>query len=133
MAVRNYQDLIVWKKAFQLALDIYQATSHFPNEEKYGLTAQLRRASVSVTSNIAEGEGRNSRAEFRHFLFMALGSLREAETQILIADSLQYLQPNETAKLIGMASEVGRLINGLCRSLRNDPGPTAHCRPPTVD
>jgi len=114
-----------------LALDIYQATSHFPNEEKYGLTSQLRRAGVSIASYISEGEGRNSRVEFRRYLFIAMGSLREAETQILIADSLQYLRPNETAKLIGMASEVGKLINGLCRSLRNDRSPTAHCRPPT--
>ncbi len=117
MPARNYQDLIAWKKAFELALAIYEATSLFPNEEKYGLTSQLRKAGVSVPSNIAEGEGRSSKSEFRHFLLIALGSLKEAETQLLLSDALGYLRPNHCAKLIGKAAEAGRLINGLSRSL----------------
>jgi four helix bundle protein len=123
MAAKNYRDLIVWKKAFQWTLEVYKAISHFPIEEKYGLAAQLRKAAVSVPSNIAEGEGRYSRAEFHRFLLIAHGSLREAETQILISDALKYLKSPETANLMSLAAEVGRLINGLCRSLhRNQHG-----------
>ncbi len=119
MPTKNYHDLIAWRKAFQLTLDIYRETSYFPDEEKYGLKSQLRRAGISVPSNIAEGEGRRSRAEFRHFLLIALGSLREIETQILISDSLAYFQAGVAQKLMFSAAEVGRVINGLYRSLRS--------------
>jgi four helix bundle protein len=133
MTAKNYRDLIVWQRAFQFALEIYKATSHFPSEEKYGLIAQLRKAGVSVPSNIAEGEGRNSRAEFRRFLLIAHGSLREVETQILMADALKYLKRDDTANLTSMASEVGRLINGMCRSLRENRHFTADGRLRTAD
>ncbi len=116
MPARDYRDLIVWKKSFELALAIYRATSDFPIEEKYGLTSQLRRACVSIPSNIAEGEGRKSR-EFRHYLCIALGSLKEAETQILISEALGYFRHKQGTVLIDMIAEVGRLIHGLCRSL----------------
>jgi four helix bundle protein len=132
MPVRNYRDLIAWKKAFELASEVYHSTKNFPSEEKYGLTSQLSRGSVSIASNIAEGEGRHSSAEFRHFLFIAHGSLRELEAQILISESLGFLKPDVSSKLMGMAAEVGRLINGLCRSLRKNLCTTAHCRLPTV-
>jgi four helix bundle protein len=115
--VGNYRDLIVWQKALKLALAVYKETAHFPIEEKYGITAQLRRACVSIPSNIAEGEGRRSPSEFRRFLFIALGSLKEVETQILISQALLYLRPNEASKLITMTTEVGRLITGLSKSL----------------
>ena len=117
MPVRNYRDLIAWKKAMELALAIYQETTFFPAEEKYGLTSQLRKAGISVPSNIAEGEGRKSAGEFRHHLSIAHGSLREIETQALISDRLGYLRKNVIDQLMGMSSEVGRLINGLSRSL----------------
>jgi four helix bundle protein len=113
----NYRDLIAWKKAFDLALAIYRGTACFPDEEKYGITSQLRRAGVSVASNIAEGQGRNSKAEFRHYLSFAQGSLKEIETQLLIAIALGYCGDGQAAPLFAMASEVGRLINGLSRSL----------------
>lgn len=113
----NYCNLIAWKKAFDLALAIYRATSQFPNEERYGITSQLRRAGISVPSNIAEGQGRNSRAEFRHYLSIAQGSLKEIETQVMIATKLGYCVQEQAAQLLGMTSEVGRLINGLSRSL----------------
>ena len=77
MPARNYRDLIVWKKAFDLTLTVYAETACFPSEEKYGITAQLRKACVSIPSNIAEGEGRKSASEFRRYLFIALGSLRK--------------------------------------------------------
>jgi four helix bundle protein len=119
MPARNYRDLIAWTKAFDLALTIYRETAYFPTEEKYGITSQLPRAAVSISSNIAEGEGRRSKAEFRHFLFIALGSLKESETQILICKALGYLKPNMADKVMTMAAEVNRLIHGLIRSLRD--------------
>jgi four helix bundle protein len=119
MPARNYRDLIAWQKSFELVLAIYQETAHFPIEERYGIVSQLRKAGVSIPSNIAEGEGRKSKGEFRYFLFVALGSLKEAETQILISEALGYFGPNQAAKLMAIAAEVGRLINGLSKSLLN--------------
>jgi len=113
----NYNDLIAWKKAFDLALAIYRETSHFPLEEKYGITSQLRRAGVSVPSNIAEGQGRISSGEFRHHLYIAQGSLKGIETQVLIAKSLGYLGEKQANSLMAKTAEVGRLINGLTKSL----------------
>ncbi len=117
MAVKNYQELIVWQKGMDLVEAVYKASQAFPKEETYGLTSQIRRAVVSVPSNIAEGQGRKSTKEFLHFLSIALGSLREVETQILIAERLTYLNKKQTAPLLTLSSEVGRLINGLYNSL----------------
>ena len=117
MPARNYRDLIAWKKAFELAVAIYEETAHFPLEEKFGITAQLRRACVSIPSNIAEGEGRKSPSIFRYCLSIALGSLKEAETQILLSEALGYIGPDRTTTLMAKAAEVGRLINGLSNSI----------------
>src|SRR5579883_1069032 len=106
MTVQSYRDLIAWRKAFDLVQAIYRATKGFPKEEIYGLTSQLRRAAVSVPSNIAEGQGRNSTREFLHHLSMAYGSLMEAETQLLIAETLDYLSPQETNSLLCQTAEV---------------------------
>jgi four helix bundle protein len=119
MPAANYSDLIAWKKAFELALTIYRITSNFPIEEKYGITSQLRRAGVSVPSNIAEGQGRNSRGEFRHYLSIAQGSLKEIETQVLIAIALGYLGEKQADMLMARTAEVGRLVTGLSKSLLN--------------
>jgi four helix bundle protein len=116
MPARDYRDLIAWKKSFELALAVYRGTTDFPIQEKYSLTSQIRRAGISVPSNIAEGEGRKSK-EFRHYLTIALGSLKELETQVLIADALGYFKEGQSTALMQMAAEVGRLINGLSRSL----------------
>ena len=116
----HYRDLIAWNKAFELALAIYRDTSRFPVEERYGITFQIRKAGISIPSNIAEGEGRRSRTEFRRYLSIALGSLKEFETQISLSDALGYFQQKQTAKLMRMSAEVGRLINGLSRSLLNE-------------
>jgi four helix bundle protein len=116
---RDYRDLIASKKAFNLTLAIYRNTAHFPSEEKYGIAAQLRRAGVSIPSNIAEGQGRKSNNEFVRFLTIALGLSKEVETQILISDSLGYFRSNEASELLTQTAEVSRLINGLIRSLRN--------------
>lgn len=96
-----------------LVFDIYRSTQAFPGAERYGLVSQLRRAAVSVPSNVAEGQARLSTGEFRHFLGNARGSLMEVETQILIAQELGYLRPDESETLLGAAAEVGRILNGL--------------------
>ena len=117
MALKHYRELIVWQKAMDLVEFVYKATSHFPNAELYGLTSQVRRAAVSIPSNIAEGQGRNTTRDFLHFLCMAQGSLLEVETQILIAQRLGYIKTELESKLLDATAEVGRLISGLCNSL----------------
>ena len=118
MKVKSYKELIVWQKSMELVEEIYSATRTFPREEIYALTNQLRRSSVSIPSNIAEGQGRQTTADFCRHLSIAYGSLYEAETQILISERLSYL-PKETSQcLLQKAGEVGRLLNGLLRSLR---------------
>jgi four helix bundle protein len=117
MAVKCYRDLIVWQKAMDFVVCVYQITPRFPKEEVYGLTQQLRKSSVSVPSNIAEGQGRKSTQDFLHFLSIARGSLNEAETQILIAERLRYLDESSKAELFSLSAEVGRLLNGLVKSL----------------
>lgn len=119
MAVKHYQELVVWQKAMDLVESIYKATTSFPNTEVYGLTSQLRRAAVSIPSNIAEGQGRNTTRDFLHFLSVAQGSLRELETQVLIAQRLGYIKTPEGTTLMDVTSEVGRLLSGLCNSLQN--------------
>jgi four helix bundle protein len=116
MPGQNYQDLIVWQCTMDLVTAIYTATKEFPREELYGLTSQLRRAAVSIPSNIAEGQGRGADAELVRFLRIAHGSLREAETQILIAERLAYLTNEKVSQIMKIASEVGRMLNGLIRS-----------------
>lgn len=115
--VRSYRDLIVWQKAFDLVAEIYKHTQRFPREEVYGLISQLRRAAVSVPSNIAEGHSRVSTGEFRQFLGHAQGSLVEIETQLLIADRLGYIDSQATAKVLRHTDEIGRMLTGLLRSL----------------
>jgi four helix bundle protein len=115
--VKNYKDLIVWQKAIELVIEIYDATSRFPREEIYGLTSQLRRAAVSVPSNIAEGQGRATKGEFIQFLCHARGSLCESDTQIPIARRLGYLAPELEEHLTSLSNEVGRILNGLLTSL----------------
>jgi four helix bundle protein len=117
MPSRDYRDLIAWKKSFELALEIYRETSYFPIEERYGITHQIRKACISIPSNIAEGEGRTS-TEFRRYLTIALGSLKEVETQLLISDALEYIKPDRVSEIMAMAGEVGRLLHGLSKSLK---------------
>jgi four helix bundle protein len=115
--VTSYRELIVWQKAMDLVEAIYKVTRTFPNDEMYGLTSQLRRAAVSVPSNIAEGQGRASTREFLYHLSVAHGSVCEVETHVLIAERLTYLDEQAVHRLMNLASEVGRLINGLTNSL----------------
>jgi four helix bundle protein len=115
----SYRDLIAWRKAMGLVTDVYQATRSFPRDELYGLSNQLRRAAVSVPSNIAEGQARFSRKEFHHFLSHARGSLVEIETQLMIAQNLGYLSPIQIQPLLEKASELGKVLNGLIASIKS--------------
>jgi four helix bundle protein len=117
MAGINYRDLETWQKAMDMVQEVYEATRDFPKEEIYGLRSQIRRAAVSIPSNIAEGQGRESVKDFLRHLSIAYGSLCEAETQIVIAGRLGYIEDDASEKLMVRAGEVGRLINGLTRSL----------------
>lgn len=116
--VENYRKLVAWQKAMDLVEGIYQTTDGWPRGERNPLTDQVRRAAVSVPSNIAEGQGRTGPREFLHHLSIAKGSLHEMETQLLIAQRLGYSAEVSYEALLGQADEVGRLLLGLIRSLR---------------
>ena len=115
---QSYKDLIAWQKAMALVTEIYRSTQKFPREEVYGLTSQLRRAAVSIPSNIAEGQARHSPKEFRLFLSHARGSLVEVETQLLIAQNLSFLSAKDSEHLLGLAAELGRILNGLIGAIK---------------
>jgi len=118
MSQSSFKDLRVWQEAMTLTVEIYRCSGNFPKHEVYGLTQQIRRAAVSVPSNIAEGKGHYSDKEFSRFLFHARGSLQEVQTQILIAEQLQYLSEKEGQRLTIMAEGVARALSGLIASLR---------------
>ena len=111
----GYRDLEVWEKARALASRVYRLTRDFPRYELFGLTAQMRRASVSVPCNIAEGHGRRSTSDRVHFLVIARGSLFEIETQALIAADLEFMSARAADDLVAKTTEVARLLNGLIR------------------
>jgi four helix bundle protein len=121
MASRNYRDLIAWQKAMELVVEVYRTTRSFPKEELYVLTSQMRRAAISIPSNIAEGQGRGGDAEFCRFLRIGHASLRELETQMMIAERLGYVESDANAALLDSAAEVGRIIHGLLRAKTVDP------------
>jgi four helix bundle protein len=123
MAVKSYHELIVWQKSMDLVEIIYRETSRFPTDERFGLTNQLRRAAVSIPSNIAEGQCRQTTADFLNFLAIARGSLGELETQVLIAARLKYLRSDARDSLLSAIGEVGRLLSGLRASLLRKRGP----------
>ena len=115
--MEGHQDLIVWQKAMDLVTVIYRLTRGFPKEEMYGLTSQIRRAAVSIPSNIADGHALKQTLAYLRHLAIASGSLAEVQTQMEIADRLGYLKP-ENRKMLGPADEVGRMLAGLRRSLK---------------
>ena len=116
MSVRSYEDLEVWKQSIELALQVYDCVDRFPAHERFAMSPQLRRAAVSIPSNIAEGQSR-SRREFLHFLAIALGSRQELKTLMVIAERRRYLTADRAALIKGRADDVGRLLSGLRRSL----------------
>ena len=113
----SFRELRVWQEAVQLAVGVYRCTEGFPKREVYGITQQMRRAAVSVASNIAEGKGHRSDREFTHFLYHARGSLLELQTQLLIAKELQYLSGDQSESVLEFADGVGRALSGLINSL----------------
>lgn len=110
MTQKSYKDLIVWQKGFKLALAVYELTKSFPREEIFGLTSQMRRAAVSVTSNIAEGYGRNSNGDFYRFLLIARGSLLELENQLLIAENLKLVGKERFLNCQSLLVETSKLL-----------------------
>lgn len=116
--MQSYENLSVWKKAVALSVAIYKLSEKFPQKEVFGLTSQIRRAAVSVPSNIAEGRRRGTDADFRNFLRMAHGSLAELETQLLITKELSYCSDIEYRKINTEAVEVSKMLQGLITKLR---------------
>ena len=139
MTIRSYQDLEVWQKAMDLVEDCYRLTGELPNTEIYGLSSQLQRSAVSVAANIAEGRERGRTREFLHHLSIAYGSLAELETHILIARRLNYVNEQRLSRFMDNTAEIGRMLNGLRRSLEQKTlapvprPPTPDPRPPTPD
>ncbi len=115
--MNSYRELIGWQKAMDAVAEVYRVTRTFPQTEQFALTNQLRRAAVSIPSNIAEGQGRGSNKEFCHFLRIARGSIQEVETQLLIAQRLNYLAAPEADGCLKQFDEVSRILAGLIRSL----------------
>jgi four helix bundle protein len=115
--IKSYQDLNVWQKAMDLVVVIYKATAAFPKTETYGLTNQLRRAAVSVASNIAEGSAKRSTREFIRFINIASGSVAELQTQIILSQRLDYFDEVTYTRLIQKVDEIGRMLHGLQESL----------------
>ncbi len=118
MSQSSYKDLIAWQKGMELVAAIYDATQSFPAHEHFGLISQLRRAAVSIPSNIAEGKAHYSNPDFIRFLRHARGSLAEIETQVLIAQQRQYLSTATATKLTQQLDELGRILSGLINSLK---------------
>ncbi len=116
-SIQSYRDLKVWQKSMDLVVECYRQTDQFPKSELYGLTSQIRRAAVSIPSNIAEGKGRRSTGSYLHSLNISYGSLLEVETQIEIAARLNYLTDATRNSLHARTAEVGKMINGLINAL----------------
>ena len=117
MSIKNYQNLIVWEKAMELTKKVYIVTKKLPKEEIYSLTNQIRRAAVSIPSNIAEGHARNSKKEFLHFLSIARGSKAELETQMLLCVNIGYLNETDISETMSLLQEIGKMLFALMNKL----------------
>lgn len=117
--MKSHKDLDVWKLSIELVTKVYKITQEFPEEEKYGLTSQIRRAAVSVPSNIAEGAARGSDKDFVRFLYFSLGSIMELETQFIIAKNLKYINNNTFEEVDSEIERIGKMLNGLIKYLKN--------------
>ncbi len=115
--IRSFRDLVVWQKAMELCQGVYGISQRFPPDERFGLTSQVRRAAVSVPSNIAEGYGRKRKQDYLRFLHIALGSLCELETQVLLAIRLEFTDDDSAVPITGLIRDVDRLLSALIRSL----------------
>jgi four helix bundle protein len=119
MRVNGYKDLIVWQKAIDLSVEVYRLVKFLPKTETYALSDQMRRAVVSIPSNIAEGKGRNSAKEFIHFLAIARGSQKELETQIYICTRLEYFTEEDASTAFNLCEEIGKMLNALIIKLQS--------------
>ena len=119
MATRNYRDLVVWQKSMDLVEEIYRITRLLPKEEVFGLTNQLRRAAISIPSNIAEGNARNSQKEYARFLLIARGSKAETETQLEIGVRIGYLSEEQIAKALSLCDEIGKMLFSMIQKMSN--------------
>jgi four helix bundle protein len=119
MTIESYRDLLVWQKAMGLVVECYRLSENFPRTETYGLASQLRRAAVSIPANIAEGHGREHLGDYLHHLSIANGSLMEVETHLLLAEKLSFLTTQQINQILATTAEVGRMLAGLIRSLKN--------------
>jgi len=128
---QSYRDLLVWQKSMVLAKEIYQLTTKFPPEEKFGLISQMRRAAVSVPSNLAEGQARHTSGEFIVFISHAEGSLAELDTQLTLAVELNFLSGKEAARELDTIIELRRMLNGLRRSVSGQKPPARNSSPVT--
>ncbi|HEY1011218.1 MAG TPA: four helix bundle protein [Herpetosiphonaceae bacterium] len=117
--IQSYRDLAVWKKSMDAAVQVYQLSRLFPSDERFGLISQIRRSASSIPANIAEGHGRLHQGDYLRFLSIARGSLMETETHLELALRLEYINQSQLASIQRLLQEVGRLLNGLIRSLRN--------------
>jgi four helix bundle protein len=115
---RNYKDLDVWRRSLRLTIELYKVTRGFPEDEKFGLVSQIRRAVSSIPANIAEGWGRGSTKEYIKFLLIARGSLNELETHLIISQELGYVPPATTHELAGTLADIGKMLNRLISALR---------------
>ncbi|PTN09908.1 four helix bundle protein [Mangrovibacterium marinum] len=118
--MKDFKKLKVWQHGIDVVVDVYHSSQDFPKEEIYGLTSQMRRAAVSVPSNIAEGSGRNSDKDFGRFLDISLGSAFELETQLIIANKLEFLSNDKFGELVDKVQEEQKMISGLLRSLKTN-------------
>jgi four helix bundle protein len=118
MSIYSYQELIVWQKAMVLTVQIYIVTTKLPKEELFSLTNQMRKAAVSIPSNIAEGQARHSKKEFLQFIGIAKGSRAELETQLLLCQKIGYLTDTDISKAMNLLQEIGKMLNVLARKLR---------------
>jgi four helix bundle protein len=116
--MHKYKELEVWKKSVDLTERVYALTDNFPDKEKFGLISQIRRCSVSIPSNIAEGAGRDGKKEFAHFLSISIGSLFELETQLIISEKIKYIKIEELNILTEEISTIHRMLFGLKKSLK---------------
>jgi four helix bundle protein len=116
--IESYKDLMVWKKAMELVFETYRLSRGFPSDERFGLTSQIRRAAVSIASNIAEGHGRHHLGDYCRFLSMARGSVKELETDLLIAERLRFASTGDIEQALSLSEEISRMLSTMQRKLR---------------
>ncbi len=127
-SIGTHKDLKVWQRSINFVKEIYKISAVFPEREIFGLTSQIRRAAVSIASNIAEGAARNGRTEFKRFLYIALGSLAETETQLIIANELNYLDSEQLKEITDELIIIRKMLLALIKSLKDNSSPVTHHR-----